>query len=140
MKKVISVVAAITLMVICFVMGTAVNAETQEVVLSAGGSLADALTQVSDGGTIFVDGTVAVTTALGTHGKTVTITGGELDFTGITGEIYLGDHITFDNITLNFTDKTYLYVCGYRVKIGEGVTMTNPIRIFAGKKNSSKFI
>ena len=137
MKKVISVVAAITLMVICFVMGTAVNAETQEVVLSAGGSLADALTQVSDGGTIFVDGTVAVTTALGTHGKTVTITGGELDFTGITGEIYLGDHITFDNITLNFVDRTYLYVCGYRVKIGEGVTMTNPIRIFAGKKNAA---
>ena len=137
MKRVISVVAAIALLVICFIMGSVVYAQSQEVTLSAGGSLSDALAQVADGGTIVVDGTVDVTTAPGTHGKTVTITGGTLDFTGLTGDINLGDHITFDNITLNFTESSYLYANGYQVKIGEGVTMPNPIRIFAGKKNAA---
>lgn len=137
MKRVISVVAAIALTIICVLTGTVAHADVQEVTLSAGGSLSDALAQVADGGKIIVDGTVSVTTALGTHGKTVTITGGELDFTGLTGDINLGDHITFDNITLNFTDNTALFVCGYKVKIGEGVTMTNPIRIFAGKRNAA---
>ena len=137
MKRTISLVALIALMVICFSMGAVVHAEAQEITLTAGGSLADALAQIADGGTITVDGTVAVTAALGTHGKTVAITGGELDFTGLTGDINLGDHITFDNITLNFTESSYLYANGYQVKIGEGVTMPNPIRIFAGKKNAA---
>ncbi len=137
MKRVISVIAAIALIVTCFVMGNVVHAESQKITLSEGGSLSDALTQVADGGTIVVDGTVAVTKALGTHGKTVTITGGELDFTSLTGDINLGDHITFDNITLNFTDNAALFVCGYKVKIGEGVTMTNPIRIFGGKRGAA---
>ena len=137
MKRAISLVVAIALTVICFVVGIVAYAETQEVALSAGGSLSDALAQVADGGKIVVDGTVAVTTAPGTHGKNVTITGGELDFTGLTGDINLGDHITFDNITLNFTESSYLYANGYQVKMGEGVTMPNPIRIFGGKKGAA---
>ena len=133
MKRAISVVALIALMVICFVMGNVVYAGNQEVALSAGGSLSDALTRVADGGTIIVDGTVSVTTALGTHGKHVTITGGTLDFTGFTGNVHLGDHITFENVTLNFTQDIHLYANGYNVTVGESVSMPNPIKIFGGK-------
>jgi hypothetical protein len=81
--------------------------------VSSGGSLTDAIVKVADGGTIVVDGTVAVTEALGSHGKTITITGGQLDFTGLTGDINLGDHITFDNITLNFADNAILHLKSY---------------------------
>ena len=137
MKKVISFIMAITLMVICLSMGAVTHAASQEVTLSAGGSLADALAEVADGGTIKVEGTVAVTAAPGTHNKNVTITGGELDFSGLSGNVSLGDHITFENITMTFAaDRSpaqAIYANGYKVKIGEGVTMPNAIRIFGGK-------
>ncbi len=137
MKRVISVIAAIALIVTCFVMGNVVHAESQKITLSEGGSLSDALTQVADGGKIVVDGTVAVTKALGTHGKTVTITGGTLDFTGFSGDVHLGDHITFENITLTFAENIRLYANGYQVTMGAGITMTNPIKIFGGKNGGT---
>ena len=137
MKRAISLCVVIALLAICVLMGNVVYAEDQEITLSAGDSLSDALTRVADGGKIVIDGTVAVTAALGAHNKTVTITGGELDFTGLTGDINLGDHLAFDNITLNFTDNAAVFACGYQVKMGEGVTMTNPIRIFGGKRGAA---
>ena len=137
MKRAISLVIAIALTVICFVMGTVTYAEIQKVTLSAGDSLSDALTQVADGGKIVVDGTVAVTKAPGIHNKTVTITGGTLDFTGFDGDVHLADHITFENITLTFPENTKLYANGYTVKMGAGVTMTNPIKIFGGKNGGT---
>ena len=102
MKKALSLMIAIALVAIILPFALSTNVLAQEVTLSSGGSLADALAQVADGGTIVVDGTVAVTAAPGTHGKTVTITGGTLDFTGYEGNLYLGDHITFENLTMNF--------------------------------------
>ena len=141
MKKAISLVITIALMVICLAVGTVAHAASQEVTLSSGGSLSDALTQVADGGTIVVDGTVTVTAAPGIHGKTVTITGGNLDFSGLSGNLSLGDHITFENITLTFAaDRSpaqAIYANGYKVKIGEGVTMPNAIRIFGGKSGGT---
>lgn len=137
MKKVLSLMIAIALVAMILPFALSTNVLAQEVTLTSGGSLSEALTQVADGGRIVVDGTVAVTAALGTHGKTVTITGGELDLTGLTGDINLGDHITFENITLNFTDNAAVFACGYKVKIGEDVTMPNPIRIFAGKRGAA---
>lgn len=137
MKRAISLVIAVALTVICFVVGTVTYVNAQEVTLSAGGSLSDALMQVADGGRIVVDGTVAVTKAPGIHNKTVTVTGGTLDFTGLGGDVHLGDHITFENITLTFTENVCLYANGYKVKMGAGVTMTNPIKIFGGKNGGT---
>lgn len=136
MKRVVSLLAAIVLLATLLPLGTVTYAVSQEVTLSAGGSLADALKEVADGGTIRVDGTVSVTAAPGTHGKTVTITGGELDFTSLSS-VTLGDHITFDDITLTFTESTYVYAGGYKVTMGSGVTMTNPIKIFGGKNGGT---
>ena len=137
MKKTISLVMSMALVVTLLLLGTVAYAAPQEVTLSSGEALSDALAEVADGGTIRVDGTVAVTKAPGTHGKTVTITGGTLDFTGLSGNLSLGDHITFENITMTFAaDRSpaqAIYANGYKVKIGEGVNMPNPIRIFGGK-------
>jgi len=143
MKRVLSLVTAIVLVAVLLPLGIATQAESQEVTLSSGGSLSDALAQVADGGTIVVDGTVAVTAAPGTHNKTVTITGDTLDFTGLSGNLSLGDHITFENITMTFATvesgkvPPAIYANGYKVKIGENVTMPNPIRIFGGKSNGT---
>ena len=137
MKKVLSLMIALALVAGLLLFAFSTNVLAQEVTLSSGGSLSDALAQVADGGTIKVDGTVAVTAALGAHDKTVTVTGGALDFTGFSGNVQLGDHITFENITLNFEKDTQLYANGYRVKMGDGVAMPNPIKIFGGKKGGT---
>ena len=141
MKKALSLIMVIALVAIILPFALSTNVLAQEVTLSSGDSLADALAQVADGGTIVVDGTVAVTAAPGTHGKTVTITGGELDFTGYEGNLYLGDHITFENITMTFqagvSPAPAIYANGYQVKIGNSVTMPNPVRIFGGKNGGT---
>ena len=141
MRRAIYLIITMALMVICLPLMTVTHAASQVVTLSEGDSLADALAEVPDGGTIWVNGTVAVTDGLGTHGKTVAITGGTLDFTGYSGNVSLGDHITFDDITLTFkTDVSpvpAIYACGYKVKMGEGVIMPNPIRIFGGKSGGT---
>ena len=141
MKRTLSWVLVIVLLVACLPLGIMTYAAEQEVTLSSGDSLATALTNVADGGTIRVEGTVAVTAAPGTHNKTVTITGGNLDFSGLSGNVSLGDHITFENITLTFaSDRSpaqAIYANGYKVKIGENVTMPNAIRLFGGKSGGS---
>ena len=137
MKKAVSLVIAIALTVVLFCVGTVTHAAIQKITVSPGDSLSDALAQVADGGTIEVDGTVAVTQTLGAHNKTVTVTGGTLDFTGFIGDVSLGDHITFDNITLTFTEDTCLYANGYKVTVGANVTMPNPIKIFGGKNGGT---
>ena len=139
MRKVVSLVLSIALIVAMFLLGTIAYAAPQEVTLLPGGSLSSALAEVADGGTIRVNGTVAVSANPGTHNKTVTITGGTLDFTGLSGNLSLGDHITFENITMSFAAAAEgkvppaIYANGYKLKIGEGVTMPNPIRVFGGK-------
>ncbi|MBQ6839951.1 MAG: hypothetical protein IJO45_04605 [Oscillospiraceae bacterium] len=137
MRKAISLIVTMALVVVLAMLSTAAYAAEETVTLSADGALSDALAQVADGGTIVVDGTVAVTKALGAHNKTVTITGGELDFTGLTGSVHLGDHITFENITLTFKDAASVVCNGYTVTMGEGITMTNTINIYGGANNKN---
>lgn len=137
MKRMLFIIVAIALIAALVIPGTLTHAAQQRVALSAGDSLSDALENVADGGTIEVSGTVAVTEALGVHGKSVTITGGTLDFTGFAGDICLGDHITFENIRLSFVEDASLFACGYEVEMGEGITMPNPIKIYGGKKNAT---
>lgn len=126
----------VTLVAALMILAPMVFAAPEKITLSTGESLVTALDEIADNGTIEVEGTVVVTEALGIHGKTVTITGGTLDFSSF-NSVTLGDHITFDNITLTFTEDIHLYANGYKVTMGEGVTMTNPIKIFGGKNGGT---
>ena len=127
MKKTLSLLLALALL-LAFPVGAAA-AE-----LTAGDSLDAALAAAADGDTIRVSGTVTVG-ALSAHGKTVTVTGGTLEFTQST--VTLGDHITFQNITLTFPEGATLYAGGCRVTIGNGVTLTNPITVYGGKNGGT---
>ena len=98
-------------------------------------TLAYALDKVVDGGTIYIDGTYAVTTdfAWEAHEKTVKIIGDTLDFKAIT-PLVINDAVTFDNITLGFTNNQHVYANGYKVTVGEKTKFANGayIRIYGG--------
>lgn len=97
-------------------------------------TLDKALATVADGGTIRVVGTYSAS-SWNAHGKTVTITGGEMDFTGVPGKITLGglgDTLAFNEITLDFIDDTEVFANGCKLTIGENVTLTHPICLFGG--------
>ena len=70
----------VTLVAALMILAPMVFAAPEKITLSTGESLVTALDEIADNGTIEVEGTVVVTEALGIHGKTVTITGGTLDF------------------------------------------------------------
>ena len=55
----------------------------------------------------------------------------ELDITAKKA-IGMYNNVTFDNLTLDLADQTVLCAGGKSVTIGEGVTMTNRIKIFGG--------
>lgn len=141
MKKAFSFIMVVVLVAALVILVPIAFAAPEEITLNAGDSLSDALNDIADNGTIVVDGIVVVTEALGAHAKTVTIkggaSGGELDFTGLTGDICLGDHITFDKITLKFTENANLFAGGYTVKMEEGVDMPNAIKIYGGKREAT---
>ena len=136
MKRILSLLVVFSIVLVWMPLGTVARAASQEVTLTSGESLANALAEVADGGTIRVSGTVAVTVSPGTHGKTVTITGGTLDFSSLS-TVTLGDHISFDNMTLTFASGSTLYAGGYKVKIGSGVILTNPITVYGGKNGGT---
>ena len=55
-----------------------------------------------------------------------------LDGTALGNRISLGDHVTFDNISLKFTKNSYLFANGYSLTIKENTTMPNRIRVYGG--------
>lgn len=55
-----------------------------------------------------------------------------LDGTALGDTILLGNHVTFDNITLEFTKNSYLFANGYSLTIRENITMPNRIRVYGG--------
>ena len=80
MKKAFSIIIVVTLIAALVILAPMAFAAPEKITLTTGESLAAALDEIADNGTIEVEGTVVVTEALGIHGKTVTITGGTLDF------------------------------------------------------------
>ena len=85
---------------------------------------------MQDNGVIQIQGTYELSADFvwEKHNKTVTISGGVLDGTSLGNTISLGDHVTFDNITLKLTKNSYLFANGYSLTIKENITMPNRIR------------
>ena len=93
-------------------------------------TLERALEKVADGGTIVLQDMVAIT-GWTEHKKTVTITGGNLDATGLTSlQIY--DNVTFTNIGLKVNAEEYICANGHTVVMGEGVSFSNAVDVYGG--------
>ena len=60
-----------------------------------------------------------------------------LDGTALGSRISLGDSVTFNNITLKFTEDSYLFANGHSLTINESITMTNRIRVYGGGHEGS---
>lgn len=114
-------------------------------------TLEKALTEVADGGTITLQNTVALS-GWTAHGKSVTVTGGGLNISGLPEsdfndgkgtkmkEIVINDSVTFKNMTwtVDSSLETFIYANGYKVTIGEGVTYSqDKIRLFGGGKEGT---
>ncbi|MEE0928061.1 MAG: GLUG motif-containing protein, partial [Acutalibacteraceae bacterium] len=95
-------------------------------------TLGKAITLVKDGGTIVVDGTVVVT-SVPASAKTVHITGGTLDFSGLSA-VNLNTGLIFENgSAIKFADDSNVYANGNTVTVNEGVTVQGtPNAIFGG--------
>ena len=112
-------------------------------------TLDKALTEVENGGKITLKDTITLN-EWAAHGKTVTITGGVLDVSGIPTttdstdkelkEVVINDSVTFQNIswTIASAVDTYIYANGYKTTIGEGVSYSqDKVRLFGGGKENT---
>ncbi len=114
-------------------------------------TLEKALIEVVDGGTIFLKDTITLNEWTA-HGKTVTVTGGGLNVSGLPEsdfndgngtkmrEIVINDSVTFTNISwvLDSTLETFIYANGNQLTIGEGVSYSNDkVRLFGGGKEGT---
>lgn len=151
-KKVISILSicalAVTGLAFSALQPMNVSAEEMSVYVSSNGSdtglgtdaspyatLDKALTVVANGGTITLKDTVAVDSWTA-HGKTVTITGGTLNVSGMT-EFEINDSVTFTNIHWQADAGTYVYGNGYKTTMGAGVSWSNEVRLFGGGKEGT---
>ena len=98
-------------------------------------TLNQALEKVENGGTISLKDTV-VLDAWQSHGKSVYITGGGLNASGLT-EVEINDSVTFSNLAWVVDAGAFVFANGYETVIGEGVTWSNEIRIFGGGKQGT---
>lgn len=99
-------------------------------------SFLDAVYDVSDGGTVKIDGDIVVPASSspfiignGWEKKSFTITGGSLNFSGLTsgdgerGFVLLDENVIFEDIKLIFDSERndYLFASGYQLTIKESV-------------------
>ena len=142
-------------------------AESTITVTDGGNTLAYALNNVTDGGTIVIEGTYTIPADFNwtAHNKTVTITGDVLDFTnfGADGHFNINDNVTFSDIELKFATidwnadnnedaaaksssdfkRTNIYANGYRLTIDSTVTFTagatynTNVCLFGGSKGGN---
>ena len=139
MKK--RIISVLSLLAVAFGIGAATNMTTvaraeegwKTVYVSQNGSdnnlgtnakpfktMDKALSMVTDGGTIIVQDSTAIS-GWKKYGKTVSITGGTLEMS-YSNDIVLQDNVTLYNIDLLVNSTTNIYANGYSVTIGEEVT------------------
>ena len=104
-----------------------------------------ALGMVENGGRIHIKDsyTAAPDFVWEEHDKSVTITGGTIDFSAlqiVTGDspaieasmLHIGDAVTFKNIKLNFASGAHVFAQGHTLEIAEGVTFSEKITLCGG--------
>jgi len=105
-----------------------------------------ALGMVVDGGTIHIVDSYTATDAFvwEEHGKSVTISGGTIDFTALqvvvseeepkvnASMLHISDDVKFEGTILKFTPDAHVFAQGHRVEVTENVSFTTPITICGG--------
>ena len=94
------------------------------------GTFQYALSKVENGGTIVLQDSVAVGTWT-THDKTVTVTGGSLNATSVPS-LQIRDNVTFIDTSILVNASSYICANGYTVVMGDGVSLSNVVDVFAG--------
>lgn len=155
MKKGIKILlAALAVVIIPWCAGklispTNVSADNSSIYVSSSGNdsangtadspyktLDKALSAAEDGATIVLKDTVAFGT-WSDHDKTVTITGGVLDASGIS-DIYINDNVTFTDITWKVDNSAEIYANGNTVVMGENVTISGSnVYLYGGSSEGS---
>lgn len=99
-------------------------------------TLEKALSIVEDGATIVLKDTVAINGWNG-HDKTITITGGALDASGM-ADIFINDNVTFTNMTWKVDNNAEIYANGNTVVMGEKVTISGSnVYLYGGSNEGS---
>ncbi|MBE6959296.1 MAG: hypothetical protein E7448_01035 [Ruminococcaceae bacterium] len=130
MRRLILFFLVITLVLPCI---PGVLAKNDTIILSITGDLAAALDAVADGGTIQIQGRYNIPKGFvwENHGKRITITGGVLSFQE-NNEFSLGDHVRFENITLQFADDGNLYANGFDLYLDTDVKVSGKANLYGG--------
>ncbi len=89
-----------------------------------------AMSQVPNGGTLVLQDSV-VLDGWKSQGKTVTVTGGSLDVSA-NSSFQIRGSVTFTNVELLVKAGAYICANGYKVVMGEGVTLSNAVDIYGG--------
>ena len=99
-------------------------------------TLEKALSIVEDGATIVLKDTVAINGWNG-HDKTITITGGALDASGM-ADIFINDNVTFTNMTWKVDNNAEIYANGNTVVMGENVAISgSDVYLYGGSDEGS---
>ena len=131
MKKILLSLLMLTLLMPLLAGIFCTPAAAAETVTVSGNDLAAAIQSVADGGTVQINGTCAVST-WPTYNKTVTITGGTLDLTGMGTTVKFNGNVTFAAMTLTMTANATVYANGHTVTVSEDVTVTNAVTAIYG--------
>ncbi len=157
-KKLISILSICSLVMLflgfAFMHPITVNADASNVYVSSSGSdsgagtnaspyatLDKALTMVTDGGTITLKNTITVG-SWAAHNKTVTITGGGLNVSGM-AEFTINDNVTFTSVswtvdapvyssTTKKDESTRIYANGHTMTFGTGISWSNNVDLYGG--------
>ncbi|MBQ8850586.1 MAG: hypothetical protein IJ011_09670 [Clostridia bacterium] len=137
MKKVLSLALALVLIMLIVPIAETGAFAAGGVTLSNSGAnaeysdLNEAINNVENGGTITVKGTYTLPSGFNwtAHGKSVTITGGTFDASGLS-VLNIRDNVTFDNVTLKW--KGTVCANGNALKVDSDVTVSGTVSAIYG--------
>ena len=132
MKRIVLLFTVVCLLAVIYPLSVCADSS---VTVSDAAGFTNALETLEDGGTIHVNGTVALAADFqwDDHDKSLTITGGTLDFSKL-NDVILGDSVQFDSIKLIFTEGSSLFANGHPLYIGKSVTVTGEPTVYGGGK------
>ena len=134
MKRIAFALAIVLTLCLAVAMAAILPTAAAGSVTVSGGDLASALNNVSDGGTVTINGTCTVASGFTwpSYTKNVTVTGGTLDLSAMGSTVKFNGNVTFENVTLTMTADATVYANGHKLTVKENVTVTNAVTAIYG--------